>query len=156
MAKMQKDSLKKLLFGSPFCDRTNGIDPLVGQLNGLIDQLLVLLEEEHGETRALKQSKRELHDVKQMPSDTEAGVFAKRGVLLFAIWRDPLFAERWQCSDAALLHDLQTRILPIVGPIFLANLGQTPEQFLQLTSIFLELWSGIEFRLEECEEEAGE
>lgn len=137
---MPKGALQRLLFGSPFSERTNGIDPAVEQLDCLIDELIELLRIEHGESVAFKQAERELSEVRSMPVTTDRGVCCKRAMLLFAIWRDEDVAARFRHSDAALLAHLEANVLPIVGPKYLSNLGQRPDSFVLLCNVLVSMW----------------
>ena len=145
---MPKNALQRLLFGSPFSERTDGIDPAVEQLDCLIDELIELLRIEHGESVAFKQAERELSEVKSMPMTNDRGVFCKRAVLLFAIWRDRDVAVRFRHSDAELLAHLEENVLPIVGPKYLSNLGQRPDSFVLLCSVLVGMWMNQRLCLE--------
>lgn len=151
---MEQGSLRRLLFGSPLSERAaDGSDPAVCHLDCILRELIELLRAEHGnESRAFRQSERELTDVINLGDGDngehlEASVSCKRGILLFAIWRDPEVAERFRATDAELLNDLQTRVLPLAGPMFLANLGQRPDAFVALCSVMNQLWSNEPFRM---------
>jgi len=140
-------ALQRLLFGSPFCERTDGFDPATAQLDGIIDALVEFLRLEHGsECPGFRQAEREIADVRAMPCDIDAAIFAKRALLLFGLWRDPAFGDRFKATDSALLADLRTRILPIAAPPFLNNLGQTPDSFVRLCAVIRTQWEGIEFK----------
>lgn len=148
------DSLSRLLFGSPLSDRAaRGYDPAIDHLDGVVRELIELLRAEHGgENRAFKQAERELGDVLAMEGTVggrvdDAAVACKRGILLFALWRDPTVADRFRKTDAALIADLQKRVLPLVGPLFLANLGQRPDAFVALCATMTALWPGEPFRI---------
>jgi hypothetical protein len=119
-------SLNKILFGSPFSERG------------------------HDACRAFRQSERELVDVIALKEGvegehTETVVACKRAIVLFAIWRDPEIAHGFRATDAKLLDDLKRRILPLAGPIFLANLGQRPDAFVALCAVMWELWPDEKF-----------
>ena len=151
---MEAGSLRRLLFGSPLSDRADrGYDPAIEHLDGVVRELIEMLRAEHGEaSRAFKQAERELGDVLAMEGAVDgraddAAVACKRGILLFALWRDPAVADRFRKTDAALVADLQTRVLPLAGPLFLANLGQRPDAFVALCATMTELWPGEPFRM---------
>lgn len=155
------DSLHCLLFGSPLSGRlAHGRDPLVAALDDVLCELIEMLRVEHGcENMAFRQAERELVDVLKMdgtaededgvvvnvPELLDAAVACKRAVLLFAIWRDPVIVDRFIDSDGALLMDLQTRVLPLVGPLFLANIGQRPDAFVALCATIVSMWSNEQF-----------
>lgn len=149
---MEPGSLSRLLFGSPLSARAaRGYDPAIDHLDGVVRELIELLRAEHGDaSRAFKQAERELGDVLATEGAVDgraddAAVACKRGILLFALWRDPAVADRFRKTDATLLDDLQTRVLPLVGPLFLANLGQRPDAFVALCATMTALWPGEPF-----------
>lgn len=149
---MEPGSLSRLLFGSPISVRAaRGYDPAIDHLDGVVRELIEMLRAEHGDaSRAFKQAERELGDVLAMEGAVDgraddAAVACKRGILLFALWRDPDVADRFRATDAALLDDLQTRVLPLVGPLFLANIGQRPDAFVALCATMTTLWPGEPF-----------
>jgi hypothetical protein len=151
---MEQGRLKRILFGSPISERADdGTDPAISHLDCILQELIELLRVEHGnDSRAFLQSERELTDVINLNEGDdgehiETTVACKRGILLFAIWRDPAIAERFKATDADLLNDLQNRVLPLAGPIFLANLGQRPDAFVALCSVMNQLWPMEPFRM---------
>ena len=144
---MPVGELRALLFGTVVCDRpddASACSQAVGEgLNALLAELVLLLKDEHtDESRAFRQAERELAEVQKMPSGSAHAVACKRGVVLFALWREPAFAERFRASDDALVADLTTRVLPIVAPMFLANLGQRPDTFVAMCATLCTLWAG--------------
>lgn len=153
---MQANSLRRLLFGSPLSERAaDGADPAVKHLDGVLKELVELLRSEHTDKcRAFRQAEREILDVvaftgEDVPAQLDAAVAAKRSVLLYALWRDPEIAERFRATDAKLIDDLQSRVLPLAGPLYLANLGQRPDAFVALCDCMLTMWSGEPFRMPE-------
>jgi len=154
-------SLRNLLFGAPLCDRlSDERDPTTAELDTVLRELIEMLRVEHGgENMSFRQAERELTDVLKMdgtavgddgvaayvPELFDAAVACKRGVLLFAIWRDATIAERFCAADAALVSDLQTRVLPLVGPLFVANIGQRPDAFVAMCATMTTLWPGEPF-----------
>ena len=148
-----KNTLRRLLFGAPFSERVDGVDPSIGQLDCLLGDLLELLRAEHGtQCRAFGQAEREITDAASSPSDVDRRVAAKRGILLFAIWRDPAIARRFEISDATLLAQLRERVLPVIGPGYLANLGQRPDSFVYLCAVLTTLWDGMDLKMPEPRE----
>ena len=137
------NTLRSLLFGDALSTRGgNAIESVSEKLDDEIREIIGLLRAEHtDQSRAFKQAERELSEVKEM-SNSDASVACKRGILLFAIWRDPDFAERFRASDSALVDDLTKRVLPVAAPSFLANLGQRPDAFVALVATLSILWSG--------------
>lgn len=153
---MEAGSLRRLLFGSPISERAaDGSDPAVAHLDGVLRELLELLRNEHtDESRAFRQAEREITDVigyggEQGSEHLEAAVACKRGILLYAIWRDPEIARRFRETDAELIDDLQQRVLPLAGPIFLCQIGQRPDAFVALCDCMTSMWSGEKFCMPE-------
>ena len=72
----------------------------------------------------------------------DAAVACKRGILLFAIWRLPEWSNSYFSDDEVVLADLQRRILPLIGPLFLANIGQRPDAFVAMVGTMHRLWTG--------------
>jgi hypothetical protein len=159
---MEAGSLRRLLFGSPLSERgPDGRDPAIAYLDCVLRELIELLRAEHGDdSRAFRQAERELAGVIELDEGANAEhldttVACKRGILLFALWRDPEIAKRFRATDAELLHDLQTRVLPLAGPVFLANLGQRPDGFVALCSVMHENWPNETFRMPALPEPEG-
>jgi hypothetical protein len=145
--------LRHILFGSPFSDRgasDTTVDPAVYQhLDCFLDDVLELLRVEHGnDSRAFRQAERELADVRQMPIDCPHAVACKRGILLYALWKEEPFRERFRASDPSLLADLCGRVLPLAGPLFVANLGQRPDAFVALCATLALLWTDEAMRIQ--------
>ena len=112
MPSLPPDTLKNLLFGSSFSDRVNSSDPVVCEyLDRFVDDLIEILRIEHGnESRAFRQAERELQDVRQMPVSCTHAVACKRGILLYALWKEPAFRERFKTSDHQLVSDLYNEV----------------------------------------------
>ena len=113
-----------------------------------MDDVLELLRAEHGnDSRAFRQAEREIADVRQMPIDCPHAVACKRGIVLYALWKEHPFRERFTASDPALLADLCDRVLPLAGPLFVANLGQRPDAFVALCATLSLLWTDEPMRI---------
>lgn len=136
--------LSDLLLGDSFTRRdSNSCEETGDKLDGVIRQILELLCEEHThESRAFRQAEREMTEVMKMPNNQASSIACKRGVVLFALWREPSFAPRFHSSPAEqeFLDDLQVRVLPVAGPVFMANLGQRPDSFVALCATLHRLW----------------
>ena len=147
MAEFPKDALWQMLFGDPLstraCKAGENAQNTVDQLNCAIVEIIQLLRAEHGnESRAFKQAERELCEVRDMQNCGDVAVACKRGIVLFTLWREPVFADRFRSSDSKLVRDLTQRILPVIAPSFLANLGQRPDAFVALCCTLYVLWAG--------------
>ena len=148
--RMQQPPLRALLFGSPMCGRADdaraSTHAIGERLDALVDDVVELLRGEHTDaSRAFRQAEREIAEIRAMPADDPHAVACKRGVVLFALWREPSFAARFSSSaadaaDAALLADLTARVLPLAAPSFLQNLGQRPDSFAALCATLCTLW----------------
>ena len=152
--------LRRLLLGPPLSERPD--DPAeatraVGdELDRMLTDLIELLRVEHtDESRAFRQAERELTDVISLPADDNDAVACKRGVLLFALWREPGFASRFERTDGALLADLRERVLPVIGPGYLANLGQRPDSLTSLCVVLTTLWPNEALALKPAWEAGG-
>ena len=146
------NALHTLLFGGVLTARAEDADSSTQttgeQLDCFIAEVVELLRTEHGEeSRAFKQAERELSEIKSMSNSDPSSIACKRGILLFTIWREPTFSERFRASDAALVDDLTQRVLPIIAPSFLANLGQRPDSFVSLCATLYTLWDGVPLAL---------
>ena len=146
-------TLHRLLFGEPLSDRDpedgDASGRAVGEsLDGVVSEIIELLREEHtNDSRAFRQAERELSEVRDMPNTDPNAIACKRGILLFTLWREPTFADRFRTSDGPLVADLTKRVLPVIAPPFLANLGQRPDSFVALCVTLSTLWAGEPFAL---------
>jgi len=140
--KLPKDSLKWVLFGSPFSNRSSdSIDPSTSELNSLLSDIVRMLEREHGRTVNFRQTERELENIKSYPLTSDSNICCKRAMLLFALWKEPEFAAKFKESDGALVEDLTKRVLPLIAPPFVENLGQRPDSFVCLCSTLCLLYT---------------
>jgi len=144
---LPENALRSLLFGVTLSSRAEDADCSIRttgeQLDCVIREIVELLRTEHtSESRAFKQAERELSEVQSMPNSYASAIACKRSILLFAMWREPAFADRFRTSDPALVNDLTQRVLPVIAPSFLANLGQRPDSFVALCATLYTLWAG--------------
>lgn len=137
-----KDFLRWILFGSPLSKRqADAVDPSTSELNSLLSDVVSMLEREHGRTVSFRQTERELENIKSYPLTSDASVSCKRAMLLFALWKEPEFAAKFTESDGALVEDLTKRVLPLIAPAFVENLGQRPDSFVCLCSTLCVLYT---------------
>ena len=140
--------LKEILFGSSLSARGDGVEPMLDELDRAVLAVIEVLRLEHGErSRGFKQAEREIMELFKLETDLDAIVACKRGILLYALWRDPVVGDQYRLTDAALVDDLQHRVLPLVGPLYLSNIGQRPDAFVAMCATMTELWEGEEFKL---------
>ncbi len=141
--KLPPNFLRDTLFGSPVTKRgTGGEGDRIATLNVLIQTYISMLESDHGRSVSFCQSERELYNIKKYTSNSDVGASCKRAVVLFAIWKEPDFANMFCQSDPLLVEDLRKRVLPLIGPLFVENLGQRPDSFVSLCSTLCLLYTG--------------
>ena len=132
--------LERMLVGCPFSERHQGIDPDAAKLETTLRELVDFLENEHGAaSRGFVQAKTEILTLLDYEADVDSSTACKRAVLMFALWRDPAFGDRFEESDGAFLARLR-RHLPIACPPFLANLAQAPDALVALCVVLAQLW----------------
>ena len=154
-ARLPPNFLNHLIFGSPFSHRHGGgssdslVDPIsVQYLDMFLDEIVSILRAEHGcDSRAFRQAERELYDVRHMPVNCPHAIACKRGVVLYALWKEPCFKNRFAASDPELVRDLCDRVLPLIGPPFIANLAQRPDAFVALCATIATMWQGENIRI---------
>ena len=144
--------LASLLFGSPLSNR-NAFDDCVPGLDAALEDLIAFLKAEHASSRAFLSAEREIMEIVMLKGrendeivHLDAAVACKRGILLFAIWRLPEWSNSYFAGDEVVLADLQRRILPLIGPLFLANIGQRPDAFVAMVGTMHRLWTVEEFK----------
>ena len=138
----RKDELRSLLFGGPLHKREQfDIDSLGMDLDACLRGIMVLLEEEVGDTEALGQAKLEWERVIELPADS-AGIACKRAALLFALHQEAAVREEFAATDRWLVRDLRDRILPMTIPKFVAGMAQNPESLVLMVATLSELWPG--------------
>jgi hypothetical protein len=138
----RKDELRSLLFGGPLHKREQSdIVSLGRDLDACLRGIIVLLEEEVGDTEALGQAKLEWERVVELPADS-AGIACKRAALLFALHQEPAVREEFAATDRWLVRDLRDRILPMTIPKFVAGMAQNPESLVLMVATLSELWPG--------------
>ena len=143
MSEAETGVLYNLLFGSPLVQRvaTEGGDTAVAGLNPVLRGIIPVLERSLGQPGGdpLEQATLEWKRVIGLKSDY-AGVAAKRAVLLFALWREREVREHFRKSDPTLVKELEARVLPLVMPLFVRELAQTPDALVVLVYLILSMW----------------
>jgi len=136
--------LKDTLFGAPITKRDTGGGggDTIAALDVLIQTYVSMLESDHGRSVSFCQSERELYNIKKYSSNSDVGASCKRAVVLFAVWKEPDFANMFCQSDPELVEDLRKRVLPLIGPLFVENLGQRPDSFVSLCSTLCLMYTG--------------
>ena len=138
----RKDELRSLLFGGPLHKRERSdIDSLGMDLDACLRGVMLLLEEEVGDTGALGQARLEWDRVIDLPADS-AGIACKRAALLFALHHEAAVREEFASSDLWLVRDLRDRILPMTIPKFVAGMAQCPDSLVLMVATLSELWPG--------------
>ena len=137
---MNNNELRSMLFG------TFGDDPvkLGERLNACLRGVLNFLLREMGSGEALRQTVAEWSRIIDLAPNFE-GIAAKRGAFLFACHREKSILAFFSKTDAALVYDLRTRVLPIVIPSFVANMAQTPDLLVLMTLLLVEAFPEPDF-----------
>ena len=137
-----RDELRGLLFGKPLLARER-LEPaaLANDLNACLRGAILILAEDVGECDALNQARLEWHRIIDM-APTVHGIAAKRAALLFALHKEVGVRESFAGSDPELVNDLETRVLPMAIPSFVAGMGQNPDALVALVCTLCELWPG--------------
>jgi hypothetical protein len=142
MATTGEASLSDLLFGTPLHKRGEGEDQAIHSLDPAIRGILSVLQRELGpdDNHPCSQALLEWSRIPDLPLDYD-GVAARRAALLFALWRERDVQAHYRVRDPALVDDLCNRILPLVGPRFLANQAQSPDVFTVFVSVLSSMWA---------------
>ena len=137
-----KDELRGLLFGKPLLARER-LEPaaLANDLNACLRGAMLILAEDVGPCDALDQAQLEWFRIIDM-APTVHGIAAKRAALLFALHKEPGVRESFAGSDPELVNDLETRVLPMAIPSFVAGMAQNPDALVALVCTLCTLWPG--------------
>ena len=136
--------LSSLLMGTPLSARE--APPCNEALARALDEALAramttLSQTVEGVGEPLTQAQHEWARLARLPSDF-GGIAARRACLLFALHSSPetraWFAER----EPELVDDLTGRVLPVTTPPFIAGMAQSPDAYVVLTTMLLELFPG--------------
>ena len=114
---------------------------LANDLNACLRGAMLMLAEDVGECDALDQARLEWHRIIDMPA-TGPGIAAKRAALLFALHKEVGVRESFAGSDPELVNDLETRVLPMAIPSFVAGMAQNPDALVALVCTLCEMWPG--------------
>jgi len=77
--------------------------------------------------------------IASLDATTRQTAECKRAFVLFALHTDPEVAEHFEADTC---RDLQTRILPILVPLYIRGMCQRPDQFVQLARVMYTMWGG--------------
>ncbi len=136
-------TLRELLFGKPLSDRGEGdVAELDEELSACMHGVQDLFLTEVGEGEALQQAVLEWGRVSEHGASFQS-IAAKRAALLFALHVFAEVRDHFRATDAELVADLEGRVLPLLMPRFVAELGQTPEALVVCTSLLVQLWSDV-------------
>ena len=138
--------LSSLLFGRPLSMRDHVEDALDTELARALDDALahaivVLQQELSNVGEPLTQATHEWARVLKLPA-TFGGISARRACLLLALHREPTTRVRYARRAPELVADLTERVLPITTPPFIAGMAQSPDAYVVLTTMLLELFPG--------------
>jgi len=137
-----KDELRELIVGNPLYERDER--SYARRLNRrLCAHLRGVIEFHRTElgfcSDAFQQAAIEWARMIALPA-TAAGIAAKRGALLFALWSQPALMEHWRHSDAELVDNLNNWILPLVMPKFVSGMGQRPIHLSAVVVTLISMW----------------
>lgn len=137
--------LSTLLGGRPLSERDADAGPDAALADALDEALAhamgVLSAEVAGVGDPLAQAQHEWERVAALPADF-AGIAARRACLLFALHREPATQRRYAEREPELVADLATRVLPVTTPPFIAGMAQSPDAYVVLTTLLLDLFPG--------------
>ena len=137
-----RDELRELIVGNPLYERDER--SYARRLNRrLCAHLRGVIEFHRAElgfcSEPFQQAVIEWERMIALPA-TAAGIAAKRGALLFALWTQPALMEHWRRSDAELVDNLNDWILPLVMPKFVSGMGQRPIQLSAVVVTLISMW----------------
>ena len=133
-------SLDRLLFGTPVHARKHeGADEAIQGLDPALRGIAEVIGRELGTSEPVVQAILEWQRVVELPLDF-AGVQAKRAGLLFALWREADVREHYRKQCPGLVADLESRVLPLVMPPFVANQAQSADVLVVLVSTLVSMW----------------
>lgn len=138
----RKDELRELIVGNPLYERDERA--YARRLNRrLCAHLRGVIEYHRNElgfcSEPFQQAAIEWARMIALPA-TAAGIAAKRGALLFALWSQPALMEHWRRSDAELVDNLNDWILPLVMPKFVSGMGQRPIHLSAIVVTLISMW----------------
>ena len=138
--------LSELLFGRPLVERSeNNGDECVGHLDAVIGACIFALKEEVGEGVAFDQAKLEWGNaLKNVNSDTMQGAVARRAALLLFLFKIPAVEAHYRRLEPGLVNDLMTRVLPLLIPRFVSNMGQSPDALVMSTIVMVHMWKDVQ------------
>ena len=139
---VRKDELRELIVGNPLYERDER--SYARRLNRrLCAHLRGVIEYHRKElgfcSEPFQQAAIEWARMIALPA-TAAGIAAKRGALLFALWSQPALMEHWRRSDAELVDNLNDWILPLVMPKFVSGMGQRPIHLSAIVVTLISMW----------------
>ena len=116
----------------------------MGHLDAVLGACMLALKEEVGEGAAFEQTKLEWSNVlKNVTADTVQGAVARRAALLLFLFKVPAVEAHYRRLEPELVDDLMTRVLPLLIPRFVHNMGQTPDALVMSTIVLVDMWKGV-------------
>ena len=136
--------LSSLLMGTPLSARESppNNDALAAALDEALARAMHTLGQSvEGVGEPLTQAQLEWARVAGLPSDF-GGIAARRACLLFALHREPETRAWFAAREPGLVADLTSRVLPVTTPPFISGMAQSPDAYVVLTTMLLELFPG--------------
>ena len=136
-------TLRGLLYGKPLNMRTaSDVYELCEELDACLRGIMEILPEETGDGDALEQARLEWSRlIENKPSFQSVAM--KRAALLFSLCTLEPVREHFRETDADLVSDLETRVLRLTTPRWLADMAQNPESYVMVTCLMTELWTDV-------------
>lgn len=128
---------ERLLLGPPLTER-RGVGEEFDFADGLLARVADFLVEVYGDTPTVRNARFEMRAVARLPR-TREGMWARRGVLLFALKLEPELADH---LGDALARDLHRRVLPFVTARYVRTSFQRPDSFATLATVLGVMWGG--------------
>ena len=141
-------SLERLIFGRPLSDRsTTNADTAAdaAALDELLQQIINHFNSEYEiDCIGRQHAVHEIRSIKTLEASPSA-LIAKRTMLCFFFAREykaalQIFGAKE--ADRLVVDRVGASILPLLLPVFLSHLAQTPDKLLSATSVLWGLWGG--------------
>ena len=126
------------MLGSPLQSK-EGEEEIKEELNRHLRGLLDLIPRVYGNSDAVKQALMEVKRVVEMDN-----IACKRAMMLYGLFAEQEIFDHFRSSekDSGLAEDLKKRVLPFVTPAFFKESCQSPETFVVLSMMLVEMWGG--------------
>lgn len=135
-----RPSLRSMVLGGALGDAPRRVVE-TRDIDAHLAGIAALIETGYGSSRESKHAAREFEQLIAMNGDA-AGLACKRAALLYALHKEPLVQRHFRDAGDAHAIDLIDRVLPLTVPRFVRHGCQSPDAFVQLCVILMEMWPG--------------